>query len=213
MYAELNQHDLRQLFDRSLILYKGKPTKVRAIGADRKARLWDLTTQKESTVTNPYDFFQAPVLRIGMVNMGGSVIYIERRPMRQYIIGFSQENSLFRTIRAEYPELGADRTIQKAATLEDKSIADAMTNQYPTFKECLGFLKDFGGARAFDHQFAIDDENNVYYRAQRVGKLPARATTVDKIEFVDSHRYLKILLEGTYEKDLRTAGSFFSTER
>lgn len=211
MYAELTQHDLKQLFDRSLILYKGKPTKVRAIGTDRKARLWDLATQREFTAVNPYDGFQAPVLRIGMVNIGGSVIYVERRPMRQYIIGFSADNSSFQTLRVEYPELGSDMTVRKAATLEDKSISDAMTNQYPTFKECLEFLKDFGGARAFDHQFAIDEERNVFYRAQKVGKLPARCSTTDKIEFVDSHKYLKILLEGAYEKDLRTAGSLFSS--
>lgn len=212
MYAELSQHDLQQLFDRSLILYKGKPTKVRAIGMDRKARLWDLTTQRESTVVNPYDLFQAPVLRIGMVNINGSVVYVERRPMRQYIIGFSSENSRFSTIRAEYPD-GAEATARKASLLEDKSIAEAMTNQYPTLKECLEFLKDFGGARAFDHQFAIDSERHVFYRCQKVGRLPPRCTTADKIEFGDSHKYLKILLEGTYEKDLRTAGSFFSTER
>lgn len=210
MYEGLTQNDLKQLFNNSLLLYKGKPTKVRAIGEDRIFRLFDLSSQKYFTEKNPCEHFQAPVLRIGMINIGGSVLYLDRRPLRQYIIGFCTENTRFSCLRVEYPELGMAETQRKAMLLEDKSIAEAMVGNYPTLKDCLDGVKQFGGAMAFDHQFAVDVERRIYYRTVCVGKIPARCTTVEKIDFIPNFRYLKILLEGMYEKDLRTAGALLT---
>lgn len=210
MYDQLGVHDLRQLFNNSLLLYKGRPTKIRAISDDRGFKMFDLTTQKGHINKNPYADLQAPILRIGMVNIGGSVLYIQRKPMRQYTIGLCMENIKCDTLRVNYPELGAEGTLRKACLLEDTSISDAMLGKYPSFKECLEHTKEFGGAMAFDHQFAIDAERKIFYKTQTVGNLPAKCSTVERIELGKNFSYLKILLEREYETNLPTLGSWFS---
>jgi hypothetical protein len=200
MDKRVSLEDLRTFFQGQLCSHNNRPIFVRRINEERSAKLVDLLTQKTYVLEN-LDELQVPMRRIGMVNCMGSVIYVERTPQRKMQMGLSSSNVKFSTLAVEYPE-GRDHTYRRVAAFDNVDIGNAYMNIYPSIKECLKHNKEFGGAMAFDKQFAIDEESKVFYKTKRVGTMPRGCSTIERIVFENQYTHLSLLLGGAYEKDL-----------
>lgn len=194
--------DLKQFYLDTVILYKGKPAKVKKISAEKVFLILDLTTMKTFTDKEGAKFIDPPIRRLGMVNFMGSVLYVERVPYRKFQIGINSQNVKVSALPVEYPE-GRAETVNQFRKFENIEIGECMFNIYPTIKECLENIEEFGGAAAFDKQFAINRERTIYYKTKAVGTLPPRCSSANKIKWNPGYEHLSILLENNHEKDLR----------
>ena len=208
MDKRVSLEDLKTFFQGQLVSYNNRPVFVRLIASATAAKVVDLLTQKV-IVVEKLDDLQIPMRRIGMVNVMSSVVYVERAPVRKMQMGINNSNANIRQLDVQYPE-GKDATVRKVMGFDTVDVGNAYINVYPSLKECLKHNKEFGGAMAFDKQFAIDAENSIFYKRTHVGSLPRNCSTVERIEFVPQYKYLSILLGDAYEKDLATTRPFFA---
>lgn len=204
MDKRVSVDDLRVFYNGQLVAHNNKPVFVKQITGDRIARILDILTQKEYS-TKEIDEITPPMRRIGMVNSCGSVVYVERQPHRKMNMGLYSGNTNVQHLPVEYPE-GREITQARVSTFNCVEVGVAYMDKYPTLKECIKHVKEFGGAMAFDHQFCIDEEFRILYKTYRVGTLPRNCSTVEKIEFDLNHSYLSGIIGGLYEKDLATFG-------
>lgn len=202
--------DLRTYFVGTIVLYKGKPCKVRSINEDKVYRITNLMTGKTASIQNAHKDILPPARRLGMVNICDSVMYVSRIPYRRYQIGINSQNVQVRPLAgASYPE-GKENTKDVLRTFEGQGIAKCMLNDYPTFEEAIQLAKETGGCWAFDKQFAVDDKQRIYYRTTSVGVIAANKKSQDDIQFLKEYRHLSFLLGEPYEKDFSNLGQAFA---
>lgn len=200
--AEMSVQDIISRFQDSLVMYKDKPTYVKRVGKDGSVVILDLFNQRTDTVAFELKDFTAPMRRLGMVNVEGSVIWAYRNPVRRYKVGLSSENFSAEALGGiHYPEGGAT-TRNKVKSLQIPELADCLFNKYPTLKQACKYLKQFQGAVAFDKQFAITHNRDIVYKRNIVGYLPNKLETTADIVFNEGFKHLGILLDGNYEKPL-----------
>lgn len=195
--------DLKQYFLGTVVLYKGKPVLVKAINVEKIFKMLDLFTQKTIIDDDAVKHITPPMRRLGMINICGSVVYCERRPARIYQMGINKNNLRFHELLVPYPE-GANITLQKAKLTDSVEFAEMLFGKYPTFLECIEMVEKFGGAAAFDKQFAIDNGRGIWYKTKNVGHLLKGGKSVDNIKWDSGYEHLILLLKGNYEKDSRT---------
>lgn len=198
---EIAVADIEQRYAKAVVMYKRKPVKVKKIGPDGQMRILDLFSQREETVPFSLKDFTPPALRIGFVNVNGSVVYVTRNPIRRYKAGLSSENTSVATLRVHYPD-GEGLTLHKVQEMECIELADALLNKYPSKRKCVNHLLQFRGAMAFDKQFAITSDMAVLYKKHIVGEINAGSL---EITFYDGYKHLGILLDNNYEKSIRAS--------
>ena len=77
---------------------------------------------------------------------------------------------------------------------------------YPSFEAALDQVKTFGGACAFDRQFAIDEERRIFYKRYKVGKAGRGAIDKRGIILDDRYAFLKSVIGGfDYEEAERNS--------
>lgn len=198
---EIAVADIEQRYAKSVVMYKRKPVKVQKINANGDMRILDLFSQREETVPFSLKDFTPPALRIGFVNVKGSVVYVTRQPIRRYKVGLSSENTRVELLGVHYPD-GQHETLCKVHELECIELADALLNKYPSKRKCVNHLLQFRGAMAFDKQFAIDNRMGVWYKREEVGTIDPHTLN---ITFGDSFKHLGILLDNNHEKTIRAS--------
>ncbi len=208
---EVSIDDLRTFFVGTVILYKGKPCKVRSINENKVYRITNLATGRTASVENAHRDILPPSRRLGMVNICDSTMYVSRVPYRKFQIGICNANVSIRALQgAPYPE-GELHTKALLGTFESPCIADCLIGKYPSFEEALKQAEQTEGACAFDKQFAVDSCRRVYYRSQRVGHVPVmKNPTVDDIAFERDQKHLSFLLGEPYAKDFSNLGQAFA---
>lgn len=200
--AELSLADIEQLYNKSIILYKGRPTKVMNVGRDGGITILSLANGRKSVVPFVKADFKPTLGRIGFINHGGHAFYAMRTPMRRYSVGLTSANTVISMLEGHRNV--AYRAYDAVAAMNHACWNAALTSNYPTFKDAIAIAKETQGSCAFDKQFAIDHERNVFYKTNRVGVLPARASTYGRIEFKPEYQFLQLLIEPNYEKTVRT---------
>ncbi len=206
MFNNLSYGDQKQLFLGCLLIWKNKFVKVMSISDRHLYRLWILQDQKEILVENAYLDFTPPYRRIGMVNVHASCVYVMRKPVRQWQVGYSSSNCQIASLPTHYPE----GEVTSRALIKDftsKTIFDALTNKYPSLKEAVNSAELSDGCFAFDKQFAINFERKVFFRNEVVGALPKNRVGPQSIKWSQEKQYLSLLLENNHEKDLRTVAT------
>lgn len=193
--------DLNQYFLNTVVLYKEKPVFVKTISREKSFKMLDLFSQRIIIDKEALKYITPPMRRLGMVNTGGSVVYVQRRPIRLYQMGINKFNLQFLTVGHNYPE-GAGVTLHAIQTVNKVEFADMMFDKYPSFEECVKTSKEFDGAMAFDKQFAVDCEGFVWYKQDRVGSV-GESLNVESIKWSAGNEHLILLLKGNYEKDSR----------
>lgn len=161
----MNYDDICQMYHNTLVFYRNKPVYVSSVLHSNKVQLWDLLQQKEKVVEFDERHFKSPNRRIGMVQIAGGCVYIERVPMRKYWNGYHKNN-----IRVNYVgnHPNGDSAIRHSKELQHVAIGRALMNDYPSYQEALEQSKQTGNLTAFDKQFATDGYT-IYYKDKRVG--------------------------------------------
>lgn len=202
--VEIDVGDIRQMYEHTIVMHGNKPVYISRVGDRGEVRFTDLLSQKKEVEEFSLKAFTPPAARrLGMINTCGSVVYASRVPIRRYKVGISFENLKVDSIRdIEYPE-GKEQTVNRIRQLEAREIAEAMLNKYPKLKEALKTVEKYGGAVAFDKQFAVDWKRRIIYKTKVVGSIPPGVDTVDGIQFNKGYEQLGLLLDGKYEKAIR----------
>lgn len=198
--------DIDQLYRNSLILYKNKPVYVEQVNREGECTILDISTNRARVVKFSFKDFAPPARRLGFINLLGSVVYAARNPVRRYKVGINVENTRVVSLDVSYPS-GGGRTVDRAYTFRCPEVADALFNKYPSLEEAIKQVTEINGACAFDKQFAVDSRQRIWYKTQIVGTVKVGAKTADDIIFNDGFEHLINLLDGNYEKSIRSIGS------
>lgn len=202
---ELSEADIGQLFGDSVCLYDGHPVKV--VRAGNNMRILNLEHGKESTVKFDFNKFKALKSRLGFVNVNGVAFYAARTPSRNFSVGITQRN-----VKINAPNPGLyNRNAYHAAydrvrKMVGKEWFDTIKGSYPNLATAIKVAVNTKGLCAFDRQFAIDCNRNVYYKLTKVGSLPERARSTNRVTFYKGCEHLELLLNPDYDKTVRIFG-------
>ena len=203
---EVSVQDLTTYFKNTVAMVKGRPWHILQISRDKTLQGKDLLTGEVKAVAYDPRVVTGPTTRLGMVNINGVAYYLKRRPVRRYQVGISAENTRpYILDGVNYNNAAVDnRVLNNVHSIE---VANTLIGKFPSFQEALISVKQFGGVVAFDRQFAIDEERNIYFKTKRVGRLPRMVSNPDHIVFNKGYEYLScIVTEVTYEKAKRASG-------
>lgn len=189
---DISVRDLRTMYQHSVVLWKGVPVYISEIDEAYKVKIFDLGVQKYKIVKWIPENFIPPSVRIGYVNMGTNCFYAHRIPARRYKIGLSSDN----VIRLEQDHRMSPAEKEEAGNIlsrfKSTSLYDALMNKYPSLEEAFQEAKDNNGYVAFDKQFAVGYDGQVFYKGRQVGNYMNGA-----VEFKDSFSHLiKALISG-----------------
>lgn len=206
---ELAYNDIVQQYHRTVVLYKGEPVYVTAVGEDKptKVRILDLMSQRSSTVDFNLVDFTPPAFRIGNVNVEGGVFHVARKPVRKMQVGLNVNNTIVGIIGDGLYPNGTMNGANRVGHFNSIEIANAIKGNYPSFEECLEFVKQFKGTMAWDRQFSISATRHVFYRTKTVGQLPRNCTRMERIQFYKGYEHLDILLGDNCGKALQASRS------
>lgn len=191
----LNEHDINQQYMNCVVLYKGEPVKVTAVGVN-KVNITHLKTQKKSSVNFNLVDFTPPNFRLGMLNTDSGAVYISRKPVRNMQVGLSSKNVVIEALPAPYLR-GANEVIKAANMLNSVELAECISGEYPDFRTCIEYVKEFNTVIAFERQFAIDAAFNIYYKTRKVGVLPRNCRSIERIQFDKPYEYLSMAVGET----------------
>ena len=202
---DISLADISQQYEATLFLYEGRPSFCTGIDGNegKNINIIDLLSQKSKTV--PFTFSKvSPPTRIGYVNVDGFVGYISRNPVRKMQVGLSQNN-----VKISVPGILAGRETEiarKLLRLRSVEIANAMLNDYPSISEAYQLLHSGDVAVAFDHQFCLANDLNIYYKTTKVGVLNVpykKKPSIENIGLFEKFQHLSCILNGKYENSLR----------
>lgn len=193
----LSERDIGQLYLHSILLYKDELVYVSSQNG-QLLTLYVYRTRKKITIPFVKEHFNSPKNRIGMINIGKSVFFIERSTHRQYSIGFTEENLHVKTLPVPYPA-GLSRTKECLNELTAAAYYQSYSNDYPPLAPAYEKAKEYNGACAFDKQFAVDKDGIIFYKNFMVGSYINGI-----IAFIPGYEHYSLLLENSYEKTSRT---------
>lgn len=203
MPLEVPVEDLRRDFVGCVVMFGNKPVHILSVARDGTVSYRDMFSQREAHAPFTIKDFCKPVPRVGFVNILNSVMYISREPVRKYFMGVNPQNVTCKAILGlDYPS-GAQATKARAAALGIPEVADAIMGKYPSLADACKKVKKFGGACAFDKQFCITAESNIFYKGDKVGVCPLNAKGSADIQWNEGKQYLSILLDGKHEQTVR----------
>lgn len=200
--VDITVADIDQLYSKSIIMYRGRPARVVEVNRNKEVTILGLMSGRKSVVPfNQLDF--RPVLgRIGFINHGGFAFYVVRNPARRYSIGLTTQNTHIYSVTRDANQVRD--SYNQVTKMSSKGWAQALMNDYPTFRDAINIAKETKGSCAFDKQFAVDAQRNIFFKKQIVGHIPSRMSTIGRIEFQPAFQFLEILVENHYEKTVRT---------
>jgi hypothetical protein len=203
--AELAHGDMLQLYQEVLCRYKDTVIKVLDINGDDTMEVWNLATQRRNKITFKLDDLSAPIGRIGFVNHMNWAYFVTRRPIRRYQAGISRNNLGIRTPDCANPAAHRlQQGINDIRELRLRTIYSSIIGEFPSLEEAYEKAKESQGLTAFDRQFAVSYNRDIYFRDKFVGLLPARAKKKERIVFKNEYEHLELLLNQDYEKTVRT---------
>lgn len=208
MALEMSVDDLRRDLAGCVVMHNNKPVYVTAIGGRGLVAFRDLMSQKEDSEMFTVEAFSNPVRRLGFVNVMNSVIYVTRVPVRKYYMGLKAGGGRQGNLKLTYLDIvnypqGTAETISRVQSMCVPEFGAAIINKYPTLPEAIIQVREFGGACAFDKQFAICSRGYVIYKTKRVGKYNQTSNGPQDIKWAEGCEHLSILLENNHEKTVR----------
>lgn len=199
LYTRITREDVNQFFLGTLCQYNGHIVKCKDILYPDVLIVYLKTGKKDTVHFDPL-LFKAPPSRIGMVNAKAGCVFVSRKPVRRFSIGISADNSTVKGVGSG-PVLNSE-IIRYLSTFDRKELFSAITNDYPSFEDACKNAIAANGTFAFDRQFAVDFDGNVYYRAFKAGKIDLKKElVVENIKFTQSYRHL--LIGKKHETDSR----------
>jgi len=197
--VELSYEDIIQQYSDCVILYKGKPHKVKEIDHPNKVKILDLNTQRSKWVDFSFKTFAPPLLRLGYVNQDEVAVFVYRTPVRNYFTGINSLNCKIVGNKESYTRNNVGSVVSKVSQMDSPEFADMLLGHYPSLKEAVTRAEEFAGSVAFDKQFAVDLERKVFYKGYQVGNVYG-----DTVVFSSDNEHLSLVLGNEYETTART---------
>jgi hypothetical protein len=195
---KINRDDIIQQYQHNIVYYKGKPVFVINVSANGdNVTVLDLKSQEQITVPFNLNDFKAPISRLGMMNYNDTVVYLSRLPLRRMNIGINQENLRVDVLPFEYKRRMV-YLIDEIKQLTHSAFVSVFEGKYPSLKDAIAIAERNEQACAFDRQFAVGSDKEIYYKTNKVGSI--RGDKVSDIVWKAEYPYLSILLEGNHEK-------------
>lgn len=205
----ISVEDLRTFWKGCVAIHKDHPVLVINIGQKNNGSFTaQIKNLKDGSISridlNEDRDLIPPDTRLGFVNLNGLVVYTSRIPVRRYMMGINDSNlrdtklvDYFRYERGEIHELSTS----------SMEFYRTLMGEYPSLEEALDQVKTFGGACAFDRQFAVCENKHIYYKNRRVGSVARGAIDERGIKFVAGKEYLKSVIRNfNYDEAVRNLG-------
>ena len=197
---ELSLDDVHQLYESSVVVYKGKLVYVDEVYRHEDNTIYlqimYLGDRKKEAIPFVRTELKAPS-RIGYVNYRNAAWFISRTPARMFKIGITDQNIKIEATHG-FRNFAVPRVHQEC-------YQDAHDSNYPSlYKAWLSVKMEAKACCAFDHQFAICNERSIYYKGKIVGHIPKGHVRRTNIVWNKGYEYLADVLEPDYEKTVRT---------
>lgn len=199
--AELHYDDVRQQYNDCIVLKGNEPVMLKVVdhdGAGTIVRVTVLRTGKNDTEVFKQANFRSPAVRLGFMNVKKTCIHVSRLPVRKMQVGINLQNVRFTQLPND-----EDYAALKIAQRMGAEFRNTIVGDYPTFDKAMKLVLEDHHAVAFDRQFAVDNELNVYYKGLRVGTVGKNVRNSDNIAFKAGYEHLAILIGDKYEQSLR----------
>lgn len=200
-----NMDDLRMMFDRTIVQYKGDPVYIESLASagkkQYKAECYFIATgQRLWLPFNEQDFNLKPV-RTGYVNIKGFALFIYRQPYRRYKQGLHVDNMKINDRvdigNVEQYEVGRyNHAYELLQGLRVKELYNTFKNIYPSLVDAMEQFEDGAHSVAFDRQFAVDKFFRIHFKGNIVGKVSPKT---NKITFNPDNKHLSFALRKDYE--------------
>lgn len=195
--------DLRTFWKGCVAVFQGEPVFVIGVGDRREAKVKRLRDGSISTIDLTKEDLIPPDGRLGFVNLNGTVIYTQRRPVRKFMMGINDQNLHVRMLK-EYLRYEQGEIHRLSTT--SMEFYRTLKGEYPSLEEAIDQVKTFGGAVAFDRQFAVDEDRNLYYKMYRVGKVGRGCVDKRGLILNPGYEFLKSVIGGfDYEEASRNS--------
>lgn len=194
---DLNLNDLSMMYDGSIVLFKDKPVYVKEVREGGNMHYWSPEVG-DKIFKYSEENWKSPTRRIGMVNVQGTVVYVARRPVRKYSVGFNGHNLVVQELVGAAKTAPFRHALAAVQGLRWAGLYSAIDNTYPTFLEAFKQAVEVKGCVAFDKQFAVDKDGKVFYKTEHVGVVHKKATSETDIDFFSGKSYLNLLLQHGY---------------
>lgn len=200
MLKDILVQDYPLLFKDTSLLIEGVPYYVCSF-RDNIAECLDIGSQDYVNI----DFQKIVSIKIphvGYFNHRGCCGFVQRNPVRRFKHGLCRENTSadFHNLdnlegekRDRYRDTG-----QLINRFQSKSHYNMLMNIYPSLKDAVELLQDGGDCIAFDRQFAIDVDFNIYYKTNNVGKCLIKDGGY-KITLQKKYEHLRVALPKEYQ--------------
>lgn len=198
--------DLRVFWKGCIALHEGEPVFVINTGIDGDKKVAQVKNLKDGHITRVWikenNTLTPPDSRLGFVNLNGLVIYTSRAPIRRFMMGINDSNiKISRLIDYFRYERGEIHTLSTSSM----EFYRTLKGQYPSLPEAIEQVKTFGGACAFDRQFAVCEDRHLYYKRRRVGRVLRGAIDLRGLEFFPEFSHLKsVVWNFDYDQAART---------
>lgn len=195
--------DLRTFWKGCVAVFQGEPVFVIGVGDRREAKVKRLRDGSITTIDLTKEDLIPPDGRLGFVNLNGTVIYTQRRPVRKFMMGINDQNLHVRMLK-EYLRYEQGEIHRLSTT--SMEFYRTLKGEYPSLEEAIDQVKTFGGAVAFDRQFAVDEDRYLYYKMYRVGKVGRGCVDKRGLILNPGYEFLKSVIGGfDYEEASRNS--------
>ena len=201
MDKDISGEDIAQLFNNTTCMYRGTPVYVmKCVG--RILQIKFLKSGKTENIEFSFKDFTAPSHRLGMLNYRKFAVYIQRKPARMYTVGITNNNSIYQLADANNLPVDYYPFLDGLHHYNVKEMHDCLLNVYPAFAEAILLAEKHKGVFAFDKQFAVNFNREIFYKANgsSVGTIDKKKNKTDDITFIPKFEYLALLLGKNYEK-------------
>lgn len=166
--------DADQMFTHSVCQVENDLVFVIGCNGNNTMNVHSILSNKQYAVAQDADLIVAPLdFQLGYYQDGSAAVYLERKPQRQYRVGWYSRNT------ASFPS--PDRILGRASTR--LSLKRMVEKEYPTFQRaCEDSVKNEARI-AFERQWAVDYRGRIHYKGNIVGSWSKEAGTQLSPEF------------------------------
>lgn len=185
---EIELHDLRQMFQNSLVRYNTEPVMIGHVSAGFRADCVFIGNNEEQVLDLRDEKFDFKPVNTGYVNLQGYSFFITRLPRRQWKQGLSKDNVEIK-YNLPYADDGRfEKAYHRVVNLDCKPLYNTIKNIYPSLAQAVESFEDNNVEIAFDRQFCVNKNGMLFYKGSEVGKVDLNTL---KIEFKKEFHFLE----------------------
>lgn len=174
--------DAEQMFLNSVVEVDGVPVAIHGWAEDgEKMAGINILTGAPVALARDADLLLAPThYQLGYQQVGSQAIFLQRRPVRQYRVGWCDRN---------VDGMNSVRDLARSKSYLE-SFKRMLNRDYPSMTRAFQQAVQKEICLAFDRQFAVDYRGRIIYKGTQVGTFDG-----ERIGLMDNRKYLAQQLE------------------